>query len=162
MTPEFWGFRKQLIWAAIIAQKSKCHEFIHVTWSMYRCDMIKEMQWCNRWGQSAHCPSETSDREISADLPGKMRQGKKGKGVKIEKRRKIEMEGGKVTKWGEDFRLFKPLKFVLGLRKWKFSTGKKHFKPGKKSGKIILPHVTPLRKWVRCRNYWFWVIGWKR
>ena len=33
----------------------------------------------------------------------------------------------------------KPLKLVLGLPKWKFSTGKKHFTPGKKSGKMILP-----------------------
>ena len=39
-------------------------------------------------GQSA--PPETSDRDISADLPGKKRQGKKRKGVNIErKRRKI-------------------------------------------------------------------------
>ena len=41
------------------------------------------------------------------------------------------MEGGKATKRGEDFFFFfhfsKPLKSVLGLPKWKFSTGKKHF-----------------------------------
>ena len=36
-------------------------------------------------GQSA--PPETSDREIFADVSGKKRQGKKGKGVKIEKKR---------------------------------------------------------------------------
>ena len=52
------------------------------------------------------------------DLPGKKRQGKKGKGVKIEKKGreivkgkvenrkreggKLKMEGGKVTKGGED------------------------------------------------------------
>ena len=35
------------------------------------------IQWHNRWG--AECPPETSDREISADLLGKERQGKKGK-----------------------------------------------------------------------------------
>ena len=45
--------------------------------------------------------------------------------------------------------LFKPLKFVLGLPKWKLSTWKKHFTPGKKSGKMTLPlqksfPVTPL------------------
>ena len=37
----------------------------------------------------------------------------------------------------------KPRKFVLGLPKWKFSTGKKHFTPGKKSGKMTL---TPSEK----------------
>ena len=36
-------------------------------------------------GQSA--PPETSDREIFADISGKKREGKKGKGVKIEKKR---------------------------------------------------------------------------
>ena len=29
------------------------------------------------------------------------------------------------------FHFSKPLKFVLGLPKWEFSTGKKHFTPGK-------------------------------
>ena len=54
---------------------------------------------------------------------------------------KLKMEGWKVTKLGEDlfffafaFHFSKPLKFILGLPKWKFSTGKKHFTPGKKSG----------------------------
>ena len=47
------------------------------------------------------------------------------------------------------FHFPKPLKFVLGLSKWKFSTGQKHFTPGKKSGKLTLPSqknfpVTPL------------------
>ena len=69
------------------------------------------------------------------------------KGVKIEKKEKncktkggkLKMEGEKVTNWGEDFflknffkyfcfSLFKITKFVLGLRKWKFSTGKKIMK----------------------------------
>ena len=36
----------------------------------------------------AECPPETSDREIFADISGKERQGKKGKGVKIEKYKK--------------------------------------------------------------------------
>ena len=48
-------------------------------------------------------PPETSDREVFADVSGKKRQGKKGKGVKIKKRRKIvkgkvELEVGKVIK----------------------------------------------------------------
>ena len=90
-------------------------------------------------------PPETSDREISADLLGKKRQGKKGKGVKIEKKRrkivkgKVEKLQNEVRTWGLFFfffffcfSLFKPLRFVLGLLKWKFSTKKKHFTPGKK------------------------------
>ena len=44
----------------------------------------------------AECPQETSDWEISADLPGKKRQGKMGKGVKIEKKIKKENVKGKV------------------------------------------------------------------
>ena len=38
-------------------------------------------------GQGGRVPPETSDREIFADVSGKKRQGKKGKGVKIEKKR---------------------------------------------------------------------------
>ena len=40
-------------------------------------------------GRGEECPTETSDREIFADVSGKKRQGKKGKAVKIEKKRKI-------------------------------------------------------------------------
>ena len=36
----------------------------------------------------AECPPETSDREIFTDVWGKKRQGEKGKGVKIEKKRR--------------------------------------------------------------------------
>ena len=43
-------------------------------------------------------PPQTSDWEISADLPGKKRQGKKGKGVKIEKKRR-KIVKGKVKNW---------------------------------------------------------------
>ena len=57
-------------------------------------------------GQGGRLPPYTSDREISADLPGKERQGKKGKcrkkkeNLKREGRKggKLKMEGGKVTK----------------------------------------------------------------
>ena len=38
------------------------------------------------------CPPETSDREIS-DLPGKKRQGKKGKEEKMEKKRRKIVKG---------------------------------------------------------------------
>ena len=45
-------------------------------------------QWRNRQGgRGQSAPPETSDREIFADVSGKKRQGKKGKGVKIEKKR---------------------------------------------------------------------------
>ena len=48
-----------------------------------------------------------------------------------------------IPKWGEAFFFFfffffrfsKPLKFVLGPPKWKFSTGKKYFMPKKKNRK---------------------------
>ena len=76
-------------------------------------------------GQSA--PPETSDRESSADLPGKKRQGKKGKGVKIEKKgRKIikGKGGGKVKKLQNEMRtpffaLFKTTKICFGSTKMK-------------------------------------------
>ena len=49
-------------------------------------------------GQGAECPPETSDREISANLPGKNRQAKKGKRVKIEKKRR-KIAKGKLENW---------------------------------------------------------------
>ena len=59
------------------------------------------------------------------------------------------------TQWSEVFFFFspfhfsKPLKFVLGLQKWEFSTMKKYCTLGKKSGKITVPplkiiSLTPL------------------
>ena len=105
-------------------------------------------------------PPETSDREISADLLGKKRQ--KEKRSEIEKKRrkivkgKVEKLPNEEMRRGPFFFFFfashfsKPLKFVLGLPKWKFSTGKKHFTPGKKIRKNdFAPQknfpVTPLR-----------------
>ena len=82
---------------------------------------------------------------------GKIEARKKGK--MEQKRRKIEKgkenrkrEGWKVEnwKWKEEklqnvertiFFFF----FFFGLPKWKFSTGKKYFTHGKKSGKMTLP-----------------------
>ena len=73
---------------------------------------------------------------------GKKEPRKKGKRVKIEKKRrkivkeKVENWKWKVEKLQNEERTFfsshfsKPLKFVLGLPKWKFSTGKKYFRPG--------------------------------
>ena len=84
----------------------------------------------------------------------------------IRKGGKLEMKAGKHSKkrWGPFFFFFffffffashfwKRRKFVLGLPNWEFSTGKKHFTPGKKSGKMTLPPqknmpVTPLSEWV--------------
>ena len=43
-------------------------------------------------------PPETSDREMFADVLGKKRQGKKVKGVKIEKKRR-KIVKGKVENW---------------------------------------------------------------
>ena len=51
-----------------------------------------DKQCCNRWGVGGRVPPETSDREISVDL-----LGKKGKGVKIEKKRR-KIVKGKVEK----------------------------------------------------------------
>ena len=112
-------------------------------------------------GGGTEWPPDTSHQEISANLPGKERQRKKGKMQKKENRKREAgklIVRGKVTKWGEDFFLLffffafhfsKPLKFVLGLPKWEFSTREKHFTLGKNSGKMSFPllkHIplTPL------------------
>ena len=58
------------------------------SWVVTLC-WIYTYQWRNRFGgQGGRMPPETSDWEISADLSGKERQGKKGEWE--EKRRKIE------------------------------------------------------------------------
>ena len=83
------------------------------------------------------------------------KRGKKKRGRVENGEEKKEIVKGKVGnwKWKEKMRrgplLFfffffalhfsKPLKFVLGLPKWKFSTRKQHFTPGNKSRKITLP-----------------------
>ena len=52
-------------------------------------------QWRNRRGGAggAEWLPENSDREIFADLPGKKRQGKNGKGGKMEKKRRKIVKG---------------------------------------------------------------------
>ena len=78
-------------------------------------------------------PPKTSDWEISADLPGKERQGEKGKWSRKEgksKKGRWKIENGRKSykmRRGPffSFHFWKPLKFVLGLPKWEFSTGKK-------------------------------------
>ena len=49
-------------------------------------------------GAGGRVPPQTSDREIFADVSGKKRQAKKGKGVKIEKKRSQNVKG-KVEDW---------------------------------------------------------------
>ena len=123
-------------------------------------------QWRNRrggGGAGGRGPPRDFWPGNSCWVSGKKRQGKKGKGVKIEKKRKKIGNGSRKTSEKEvrpfffffffffffAFHFWKRRKFVLGLPKWEFSTGKKHFTPGKKSGKMTLPPqknmpVTPL------------------
>ena len=126
-------------------------------------------QWRNRRGGGAagtgrqgRVPPDTSNREISADLPGKKEARKRGKGMKIVKedvgnwKRKVEKIQNEERSFFFFFffffclSLFKNTKIIcFGSTKWKFSTRKKHFTPGKKSGKVTLPPqknfaVTPL------------------
>ena len=132
---------------------------VEVNAMAYKKNRAAPYQWRNR-GVSGVQGGQSAPRDF---WPGNFcwPTGKKEareKGVKIEnwlrienKRRKIvreggklKMESGKVTKCGKDFFFFfachfsKLLKFVLGLPKWKFSTEKKFFMPGKKSGKMTL------------------------
>ena len=94
----------------------------------------------------------------------KKRQGKKGKGegemdkkwskivLTILKAKHLPFKKGRYFA----FHFSKQLKFVLGLPKWKFSTGEKAFHTGEKSWKMTLPPqktfpVTPLTSGPR---YW--------
>ena len=76
-------------------------------------------------------PPETSaDREIFADLPGKkearktLKRGANGKEKKEKGRWKIENGSRESLKMRRG-------PFFFWLPKWKFSSGKKHFTPGK-------------------------------
>ena len=104
----------------------------------------QEKQWRNRQGVW------TSNREISADLPVKKRQGKHGKGVKIKKKRRKIIKG-KVQNWKwkveklQNERMF----FVFVLFVCLFScfcfVFVLFFHAGKKSGKNY-NDFAPLRK----------------
>ena len=101
-------------------------------------------------GGAADCPRH-SHRKICADLPGKegaWKNGEKKENQKVKGRWKIGNGRRKSYKMRRrlcfPFHFSKPLKYVLGLRKWEFSTGKRHFTSGKKSGKIPL---SPLKKY---------------
>ena len=110
------------------------------------------IQWRNRrrgGGQGEECPCDFWP-EIFCWPTGKEEARKKGK-----RRRKRKIVKGKVENWKwkegklpNEERTFFSFSF-LGLPKLKFTTGKKHFTPGKKSGKMTLPPqknypVTPL------------------
>ena len=93
-------------------------------------------------GQSA--PPETSDREIFADVSGKKRQGKKGKGVKIEKRRWEIGNGSRKTSENEVrtffffffcFSLLKTTKICFGSTKMGIFYRENAFHAGKKNRK---------------------------
>ena len=121
-------------------------------------------------GQGAVCPPETCDREIFADVSGKNREGKKGKGVQIDKKRRKMVKGrlkiGKGSRKSSKkiwrlfffFFLFFFLPFTFEndrnlfwvYQNGKFSTGKKHFTPGKNQEKWLCPlrKICLLRPWL--------------
>ena len=84
------------------------------------------------------CSPDTSHREISADLPGKKRRGKRKNKTFFILFYFIYLS---IYLFFFFFFIFvsKPLKFVLGLTKWEFSTGKKHFTLEKYIRKMTWP-----------------------
>ena len=111
-------------------------------------------------GQSA--PQRLMTGKFLLTYREKRGKEKREKGWKLRRKgEKLEMEAGKRQKkrWGPFFFFFafhfwKRKKFVLGLPKWEFSTGKKHFTPGKKSGKMTLPPQKnmPVMPLVSCHS----------
>ena len=108
--------------------------------------------------QGGRVPPETSDQEIFADVSGKKKQGKKGKGWKLRRKEgklwkgrwKIGIGSRKSSKkrWGPFFFLlffffafhfWKRRKFVLGLPKLEFSTGKSISCREKDQEKLLCP-----------------------
>ena len=131
------------------------------------------MQWRNRRGGRAGCPQRLltgkfllTHREKRGKEKGKRGENWEEKNENCKREGgKVEMEVGKVIKSGEDlffffflfflscFSLLKTTKICFGFTKMGISTGKKHFTPGKKSGKMTLPPqknmpVTPLPSWI--------------
>ena len=70
-----WTARGQ--WQAHVFRKRSIEQF-HMEYDMLLVVYDIHSQWRNRRG--AECPPQTSGREISADLPGKKKQGKRKKG----------------------------------------------------------------------------------
>ena len=74
-------------------------------------------QWLNRrggGGRGAECPPETSDREISADLSGKERQGNKGKWSRKEGKAN---KGRRKTEKRKSYKMRRGLFFFFSLFK---------------------------------------------
>ena len=105
------------------------------------------------WG-----PHDTSHQEISAELPGKWEKRRKekretGEEKKENKKRggwKLKMEGGKVTKWGENFSYFF-FCFSLFKNQWNlfWIYEKRNFLPGKS-----------ISRQKRIQEKWLWLL-WK-
>ena len=102
--------------------------------------------------------AETSDWEISADLPGKKRQGKKGKEVKVEKKRRKTVKGQKLQNEDKMRRgfffclsLFKTTKICFGSTKMEiFYREKSILFQEKNQEKWLCPlrKIFLLRPWV--------------
>ena len=117
----------------------------------------------------------TSVWEIPADLPGKERQGIKVKWSKKEGKSSKKEGKSHKGKWKvESYKMIffffffachfsKPLKFILGLPKWEFSTGKKirknGFAPSEKHFSYAPHGWAILRKICQVRIWLVWSIG---
>ena len=102
-----------------------------------------EKQWCNR--QGGRVPTSPPPRDF---WPGNFcwPTGKRKTRKKDKEKENRKREGGKLKRKSYKksrglffFHFSKPLKFVLGLPKWEFSTKKKHFTPGKNQEKWLCP-----------------------
>ena len=110
-------------------------------------ELVKQCQWCNRCGVGlAEFPPPPPWHFWPGNFcwsTGNRETRKKGKMEKKKRKIKKGREGGKLEngrrktyqmRKGLFFFFFsKPLKFVLGVPKWEFSTRKKFFYGGKKN-----------------------------
>ena len=125
-------------------------------------------QWCNRQGvgQGAEClPRDFWPGNFCWPTRKKRGKEKMEKGEMEKKRREIVKRKVENWKWEEGklqneertfffFRLFTfqnhwNLFWVYEMEKWKFSSGKRHFTPGKNQEKLICPlrKIFLLRPW---------------
>ena len=121
---------RNLLWPSNLVRKNLDQSVTH--WRRQR-------QRSGVTGGGGQIAPQTSDREIFAEVSGKKRQGKNGKGVKKKencKREggKLEMEVGKVVKWGEDLFFFFFFFFFFTFENdgnlfWVYQNG--NFLPGK-------------------------------
>ena len=107
---------------------------------MYHDQMIKQADYTHDFRGGRSAPLETFDREISADLQGKERQGKKGKWSRKEgksKKGRWKIENGRKKGYqmrrGLFFPLLKTTEMLWVYQNGNFlPAGKRHFTPGKK------------------------------